>query len=191
MMFKQPSLLLRNRQPPLHLFRTLPTPYTKYCFMLPAPSSSVFCRWFHILALLFHLLCPAGLYRITHSSKWVANIDRIRNLVTDKRLCRFKWVNLGYTMDQRMAYLEKHWAFFLGFGIPLTTLTFFLSSLRSAAVYAVFFPCVSVFNSVALAKTISLLVSFMSSLSSWLPQPLYYHQQMYIRTLSLPETLLS
>ncbi|KAG2183146.1 hypothetical protein INT43_006141 [Umbelopsis isabellina] len=52
----------------------------------------------------------------------------------------FKWVNLGFTMDQRMAYLEKHWAFFLGFGLPLTTLTFFLSSLRSAAVYAVFFP---------------------------------------------------
>ncbi|KAI8580552.1 hypothetical protein K450DRAFT_236161 [Umbelopsis ramanniana AG] len=52
----------------------------------------------------------------------------------------FKWVNLGLTMDQRMSSLERHWAFFLGFGIPLTTLTFFLSSLRAAAVYAIFFP---------------------------------------------------
>jgi hypothetical protein len=56
---------------------------------------------------------------------------------------RFKWVNLGLTMDQRMSSLERHWAFFLGFGIPLTTLTFFLSSLRAAAVYAIFFPSVS------------------------------------------------
>ncbi|KAH8555317.1 etoposide-induced protein 2.4-domain-containing protein, partial [Umbelopsis sp. PMI_123] len=52
----------------------------------------------------------------------------------------FKWINLGLTMDQRMSSLERHWAFFLGFGIPLTTLTFFLSSLRAAAVYAIFFP---------------------------------------------------
>lgn len=46
-------------------------------------------------------------------------------------------------MDQRMSSLERHWAFFLGFGIPLTALTFFLSTLRAAAVYAIFFPSVS------------------------------------------------
>jgi hypothetical protein len=72
--FKLLNLPLKLKQPPHHLSRTLLMLYTKCCFMLLAPYSSLFCKWFHTLELPSHLSCPVGLYRITHSSKWIAVI---------------------------------------------------------------------------------------------------------------------
>ncbi|KAI8997204.1 etoposide-induced protein 2.4-domain-containing protein, partial [Pilobolus umbonatus] len=59
----------------------------------------------------------------------------------------YKWKNQDWTIEQRMAYTEQHWAYYLGFGFPAATLTFFLSSLRSNAVFAVLYPCYIIMTS--------------------------------------------
>lgn len=30
---------------------------------------------------------------------------------------RYKWLYMGWTLEQRLVYVEEHWAFFLGFGM--------------------------------------------------------------------------
>ncbi|ORX50229.1 hypothetical protein DM01DRAFT_320276 [Hesseltinella vesiculosa] len=52
----------------------------------------------------------------------------------------FRWVFMQWTLEQRLAYVEQHWAFFLGFGLPGTVATFFLSTLRSGAMFALLYP---------------------------------------------------
>jgi etoposide-induced 2.4 mRNA len=37
-------------------------------------------------------------------------------------------------------YFETHWAYFLGFGLPFTALTYFFTPLVSAATFALLFP---------------------------------------------------
>lgn len=41
-----------------------------------------------------------------------------------------------------MVYAEEHWAYCLGFGLPATTLVFFLSTLRAGGVFALLYPSV-------------------------------------------------
>ncbi|ORZ17282.1 etoposide-induced protein 2.4-domain-containing protein [Absidia repens] len=52
----------------------------------------------------------------------------------------YRWVYLGWSLEQRIAYVEQHWSFFLGFGFPVTLITFFLSTLRSGAVFPLLYP---------------------------------------------------
>ncbi|KAI8380095.1 etoposide-induced protein 2.4-domain-containing protein [Blakeslea trispora] len=52
----------------------------------------------------------------------------------------YKWINQDWTMEQRMLYAEQHWAYCLGFGLPGTALTFFLSTLRAGGVFAIVYP---------------------------------------------------
>ncbi|KAG0172030.1 Etoposide induced 2.4 mRNA [Apophysomyces sp. BC1034] len=64
----------------------------------------------------------------------------------------YKWLYLGWTMEQRMSYVENHWAYFLGFGVPFTVLTFFLSVLRSGAVFALVYPSYVIMATLATPK---------------------------------------
>lgn len=78
---------------------------------------------------------------------------------------RYKWMHMGWSLEHRLAHVEKHWAFFFGFGkvithlsfvlgsithyhyttgLPATLLTFFLSTLHAGAVFALIFPSVGV-----------------------------------------------
>ncbi|CDS14111.1 hypothetical protein LRAMOSA06281 [Lichtheimia ramosa] len=52
----------------------------------------------------------------------------------------YKWMHMGWSLEHRLAHVEKHWAFFFGFGLPATLLTFFLSTLHAGAVFALIFP---------------------------------------------------
>ncbi|KAI8067454.1 etoposide-induced protein 2.4-domain-containing protein [Gongronella butleri] len=52
----------------------------------------------------------------------------------------YKWIDLGWTQAHRMAFVERHWAYFLGFGLPATLLTFFLTTLHAGAVFALVYP---------------------------------------------------
>ncbi|KAI7898309.1 etoposide-induced protein 2.4-domain-containing protein [Cokeromyces recurvatus] len=52
----------------------------------------------------------------------------------------YQWVYKGWNIEKRLAYMEAHWAYFLGFGFPATVITFFLSFLRSGAVFALIYP---------------------------------------------------
>lgn len=42
-----------------------------------------------------------------------------------------------------MMYAEQHWAYCLGFGLPATAITFFLSTLRAGGVFALLYPSVN------------------------------------------------
>ncbi|KAI8330391.1 etoposide-induced protein 2.4-domain-containing protein, partial [Choanephora cucurbitarum] len=52
----------------------------------------------------------------------------------------YKWVHQDWNIEQRMMYTEQHWAYCLGFGLPGTALTFFLSTLRAGGVFAIVYP---------------------------------------------------
>ncbi|KAI8073303.1 etoposide-induced protein 2.4-domain-containing protein [Gongronella butleri] len=52
----------------------------------------------------------------------------------------FRWLYMQWPLEKRLAYVEQHWSFFLGFGLPGTVTTFFLSSLRAGAMFALFYP---------------------------------------------------
>ncbi|KAI8089650.1 etoposide-induced protein 2.4-domain-containing protein [Halteromyces radiatus] len=84
----------------------------------------------------------------------------------------YRWVYMGWTLEQRTAYVEQHWSFFLGFGLPATFLTFFLSTLRSAAVFSLFYPSYVIMAFLATPKSTSPsgqpVASSVSSTSEWM-----------------------
>lgn len=52
----------------------------------------------------------------------------------------YRWVNLGWDSAQRISYFERHWAYFLGFGFPLASLTFFAPKFVDNGIFALVFP---------------------------------------------------
>ncbi|CAO3638324.1 unnamed protein product [Cunninghamella echinulata] len=67
----------------------------------------------------------------------------------------YRWVYLGWSLEKRLTYIEQHWSFFLGFGVPITVLTFFLSTLRSGALFALFYPSYVIMAFLASPKSMS------------------------------------
>ncbi|CEP07224.1 hypothetical protein [Parasitella parasitica] len=61
----------------------------------------------------------------------------------------YKWMGQDWTIEQRMVYAEEHWAYCLGFGLPATTIIFFLSTLRAGGVFALVYPNYIMMASVA------------------------------------------
>ncbi|KAJ3326439.1 Etoposide induced 2.4 mRNA [Blyttiomyces sp. JEL0837] len=56
-------------------------------------------------------------------------------------LCfEYKWVGRGWTLDRRVEYFEERWAYFAGFGLPITMCTFFFPQFVSAGLFALLFP---------------------------------------------------
>ncbi|KXZ44216.1 hypothetical protein GPECTOR_71g577 [Gonium pectorale] len=52
----------------------------------------------------------------------------------------YKWALQGVRLTERLAYFERRWAFFAGFGLPMALSTVLLSFYPGAAVLAVLFP---------------------------------------------------
>ncbi|KAF7266797.1 EI24 domain-containing protein tank [Rhynchophorus ferrugineus] len=53
----------------------------------------------------------------------------------------YKWFNMGWKLHERLAFIEAHWAYFIGFGLPLTILTQLSDSLViSGCVFSILFP---------------------------------------------------
>ncbi len=55
----------------------------------------------------------------------------------------YKWVQMGWPLHQRLQYLESNWPYFLGFGLPLSIITycpsdFFISGCLFAIVFPIF-----------------------------------------------------
>ncbi|KAI8367665.1 etoposide-induced protein 2.4-domain-containing protein [Radiomyces spectabilis] len=67
----------------------------------------------------------------------------------------YKWVYYGWTMEQRLLFVEQNWAYFLGFGLPGTVLTYFLSPLRSGAVFSLIYPSYVIMAMIAVPKSSS------------------------------------
>lgn len=52
----------------------------------------------------------------------------------------YKWINHGWSLDQRVEYFESHWMYFLGFGMPITLASFFWPITVNQGIYALLFP---------------------------------------------------
>ncbi len=77
---------------------------------------------------------------------------------------RFVWISRGYSLSRRIRYLEERWAYFFSFGqyhssesmgmhswhttpsgLPATALCMWGSTLANVALFALFFPAVSIY----------------------------------------------
>lgn len=56
------------------------------------------------------------------------------------RLLRYVWVKQGWDASKRFSHFESHYAYFLGFGVPVTVATYFLSVANNLAVFNALFP---------------------------------------------------
>lgn len=52
----------------------------------------------------------------------------------------YKWSLLGWSLEYRLKYFEKHWAYFLGFGLPSVTLSLVFPKFISLGIFALAFP---------------------------------------------------
>ncbi|CAG8651569.1 4644_t:CDS:2, partial [Ambispora leptoticha] len=52
----------------------------------------------------------------------------------------YKWINQGWSLEQRIGYFEERWSYFAGFGFMFTVITFFVDQFLSAGVFALLFP---------------------------------------------------
>ncbi|KAI9498005.1 etoposide-induced protein 2.4-domain-containing protein [Zychaea mexicana] len=107
-----------------------------------------------IYTVIFYMNCGvfAGLLRsmIPHVGTLLAFL---MNCAIMSYYCfEYKWLYMGWTLEQRMTFMEEHWAYFLGFGTPITVLTFFLSTLHSGAVFAILYPSYVIMATMATPK---------------------------------------
>ncbi|KAI7892592.1 etoposide-induced protein 2.4-domain-containing protein [Mucor mucedo] len=73
-------------------------------------------------------------------------------IITSYYCFEYQWIYKGWNIEKRLAYMEKHWAYFVGFGLPVTVVTFFLSFLRSGAVFSLIYPCFIIMSMMAAPK---------------------------------------
>jgi etoposide-induced 2.4 mRNA len=53
----------------------------------------------------------------------------------------YKWVQMGWPLNQRLSFLESNWPYFVGFGLPLTLLTWWPGDFFiSGCVFSILFP---------------------------------------------------
>eukprot|EP00928_Gymnodinium_smaydae_P041805 TRINITY_DN28248_c0_g1_i1.p1 TRINITY_DN28248_c0_g1~~TRINITY_DN28248_c0_g1_i1.p1 ORF type:complete len:423 (+),score=63.97 TRINITY_DN28248_c0_g1_i1:166-1269(+) len=52
----------------------------------------------------------------------------------------YRWVHLQWTSNQRLAYFEAHWLYFVGFGFPASFISFMCPRFVDAGVFALLFP---------------------------------------------------
>ena len=57
---------------------------------------------------------------------------------------RYKWSLLGWSLEYRLKYFERHWAYFLGFGAPAVTLSLVFPKFISLGIFALAFPIVRI-----------------------------------------------
>ena len=54
----------------------------------------------------------------------------------------YAWNSLHYTLEKKVQLLEENWVFFIGFGTPLTLMTFFSPFTLNQGIFALLFPFV-------------------------------------------------
>jgi len=53
----------------------------------------------------------------------------------------YKWVQMGWPLHHRLAFLETNWPYFVGFGLPLALLTWWPNDFYlSGCIFSIVFP---------------------------------------------------
>ncbi|EGD82092.1 hypothetical protein PTSG_02772 [Salpingoeca rosetta] len=60
--------------------------------------------------------------------------------ITSLYCFEYGWINAGWSLNKRIKFFERHWAYFFGFGFPFTIITFFWEFFVSTAVFSMLFP---------------------------------------------------
>ena len=55
-------------------------------------------------------------------------------------VARYKWSLLGWSLEYRLKYFERHWCYFLGFGLPAVVLSLVFPKFISLGIFALAFP---------------------------------------------------
>jgi len=74
---------------------------------------------------------------------WVADALYLFHmcLLTSLYAFDYKWVQMGWPLHQRLTHLETNWPYFVGFGLPLTLLTWWPGEFFiSGCVFSILFP---------------------------------------------------
>ncbi|KAI9274355.1 etoposide-induced protein 2.4-domain-containing protein [Phascolomyces articulosus] len=105
---------------------------------------------------LFYMNC-AALVRVLY---WVPLIGTFISFFVTCLLMayysfEYKWIHLGWSLDQRLRHVEQNWAFFFGFGLPAALLTFFLSTLHAGGVFALIYPGYIILATMATLKPVN------------------------------------
>lgn len=72
-------------------------------------------------------------------------------MLTAPLITAFRWSAKGFTLDERLTFLQTRWAYLAGFGAPLTLLSTlpFLPALAQTSLYATFYPLFLILASVS------------------------------------------
>lgn len=52
----------------------------------------------------------------------------------------YSWIRRGWDFQRRVTYFEQRWAYFFGFGVPITLCTMYFNAVVNAAMFAIIFP---------------------------------------------------
>mmetsp|Transcript_43873 Transcript_43873/g.68661 ORF Transcript_43873/g.68661 Transcript_43873/m.68661 type:complete len:128 (+) Transcript_43873:56-439(+) len=64
----------------------------------------------------------------------------------------YVWAYIGWDLKTRIQFFENRWAYFAGFGAPLTAMTYSLSFFSNFALYSALFPLVIMLAAAAQPK---------------------------------------
>jgi len=111
-----------------------------------APAGLTFQRWVATMSdELYRLLL------VTAFMAWItllSFIPIVGNPLLIVNLCwlyslysfEYKWSLLGWSLEYRLKYLERHWCYFLGFGLPAVILSLVFPRFISLGIFALAFP---------------------------------------------------